>query len=61
MLSLCERFQEVFSLAERGKDEEDVSEDVGYGTYDMEEDEEEASKAAAAKEVKYKIKFKTTR
>lgn len=41
-----------FSLAERGKDEEDVSEDVGYGTYDMEEDEEEASKAAAAKEVK---------
>lgn len=36
---------------ERNVDEEDGSEDVGYGTYDMEEDEEESSKASAAKEV----------
>lgn len=36
---------------ERDVDDEDGSEDVGYGTYDMEEDEEESSKASAAKEV----------
>lgn len=36
---------------ERNVDEEDGSEDVGYGTYDMEEDEEESLKASATKEV----------
>jgi hypothetical protein len=32
-------------------DEEEGSEDVGYGTYEMEEEEEEAVKVGGAKEV----------
>lgn len=32
-------------------DEEDASEDVGYGTYDMEEEEEEGTKTGGVKEV----------
>nr|XP_022332731.1 splicing factor 3B subunit 2-like [Crassostrea virginica] len=53
-----EEIEKMNTPMERGKDEEDVSEDVGYGTYDMEEDEEEASKAAAAKESKNKKRKK---
>lgn len=36
---------------ERNVDEEDGSEDVGYGIYDMEEDEEEFFKVSVVKEV----------
>lgn len=36
---------------ERNVDEEDGSEDVGYGIYDMEEDEEEFLKVSVVKEV----------
>ncbi|XP_052697192.1 splicing factor 3B subunit 2-like [Crassostrea angulata] len=53
-----EEIEQMNTPMERNVDEEDGSEDVGYGTYDMEEDEEESSKASAAKESKNKKRKK---
>ncbi|XP_056020505.1 splicing factor 3B subunit 2-like [Ostrea edulis] len=53
-----EEIEQMNTPMERDVDEEDASEDVGYGTYDMEEEEEEGTKTGGVKESKNKKRKK---